>query len=311
MFLLKANSLEVKMNTNAILNIPIMATCDTKNTTKNSNIPIEEDIKGNPTNLGLTLLGLAVIGTSSIMFAKKQADLANAKIFFDKYIQTAVGNNKALTSFAQNINNETEKFICENEDLYTKLQEFTSQIIEYKELPEIANGKHLYHGTNTKNAISILQNGITPYALKENFNIQEAGNCIHFNLDTNMAKNGDDGIILPYKFEGNLAQLNQKTNLKEFQNHIFTEILKRINFTNNNNPSNRKTNKNKASQITAQIINKLLQDIGYDGLYYLKKLPNNITSRQIAVYNGTKLVLDIEELKNINPISNNNCKKFL
>ena len=41
-------------------------------------------------------------------------------------------------------------------------------------------------------------------------------------------------------------------------------------------------------------------------------LPENIdTAGQLAVYDGTRLILDVEKLKELNPITKDNYHKFL
>ena len=67
-----------------------------------------------------------------------------------------------------------------------------------------------------------------------------------------------------------------------------------------------------------------MKDSGYAGLYSPKgmttglmsgifgNLPENIdTAGQLAVYDGTRLILDVEKLKELNPITKDNYHKFL
>ena len=77
-----------------------------------------------------------------------------------------------------------------------------------------------------------------------------------------------------------------------------------------------------AAEYTPEIINKALRELGYSGLYtpmgYTKGFlnfgswPEGVEQMgQLAIYDGEKLTLDLDRMKELNHITKDNYRKFL
>lgn len=303
-----------------------------KNTTAN------KIVKETPTNISkadgnkklkLALAGLAAVGSAAVIgigILKKKNTIEDAKKFFDKHLKTTQGNNKALNEAIEESKISAQKFFSENKNTAEEIKNYISSVINPIKIEDVAKDGYVYHGTKVESAKSILENGITPYFSKKGGNsLPGLGRGVYTTPTLDLAsKYSSNGVVLPFKVEGNVAELT--TDMDKLRENIATKIALALEpnskhsmfFTTFSNETNEK-----ALNYTPDIINYALQDMGYSGLYtktgitkgFITSLFNEIenieTMGQLAIFNGEKLTLDMDKLKELNPINKNNFEKFL
>ena len=290
---------------------------------------IAEDAgKDSSKKLKLALGALAVAGVAALAIGagvKHKFNIDDAKRFFDK---TNTGNNKVIEGSVNETKTAADKFMTEHADICGRIKEYIASVVEPRKLDEIASDGVVYHGTSVETTKSILQDGITPYASKTASNqVPGLGRGVYTTPTLDLARHySEGGVILPYKIEGQIGELN--VDIDEFRSVVAGLISEGL------EPNAKSTaflgkqytieTINTATEYTADVINRIMKDSGYAGLYSPKgmttglmsgifgNLPENIdTAGQLAVYDGTRLILDVEKLKELNPITKDNYHKFL
>ncbi len=292
--------------------------------------PIAQNKDDKEKKLKLALAGLAAVGITAVAIgigAKHKFNVDEAKRFFDKYLQATAGNNKVVAESVGETKAAADKFMSEHPDICESIKKYISSVAEPRTLEEIGSDGLVYHGTSVDTAKKILGEGISPYASKVAANkVPGLGRGVYTTPTLDLAKYySENGVILPYKLEGQVGEL--KVDIDEFRAMVSSIISSGI------EPDAKDTILGKmyssetmqtAMDYTADVINKLAQDSGYVGFYTPKgmttgllsgvfgKLPENLDSAgQLAVYDGAKLTLDIDKLKELNPITKDNYSKFL
>lgn len=290
----------------------------------------DEPDKNRKKKLKLALAAAAAAGIAAIAIGagvRHKFNIGDAKKFFDKYIQTTNGNNKIIDQSINETKDAADKFIAEHSDVCEKIKEYITGVVEPKQFNDVTPDGFLYHGTSVETAKEILGSGITPYASKTASNkMPGLGRGVYTTPTLDLAKYySEDGVILPYKIDGQVGSL--KVDLDEFRANVAYMISEGMepdalasslfgrHFS--------KETREKAMEYAPDVINKVMKGAGYNGLYTpagmtkgllsgaFGNLPENIdTAGQIAVYDGAKLVLDIDKLKELNPITKENYFKF-
>ncbi len=278
----------------------------------------------------------AAIGAVALggLLVKHSADIKDAQKFFDKFVNQTQGNNRILNEALEQSASEAEEFLNKHSDIHTKMLEYIKGIVNPKELSQITQDNIVYHGTSIKTAKSIFQNGITPFASKAGGNdLPGLGRGVYTTPTYDLAKlYSGKGIVLPYRLEGEIGELSPDVDLDKLRAEILTYIsdglepnaqsVKIGNFDFGKNYSEQ--TQSKAESLSANIMNTLFRECGYSGVYtkegitggfglFGNSIPENInidTAGQLAVFDGTKLTLDVEKLKELNPIGKDNYSLF-
>jgi len=293
--------------------------------------PIEDNKKDDKKKLKLVLAALAAAGVAAVAIGagvKHKLNIEDAKKFFDKYVQTTTGNNKVIAETVSETKGAADKFMSEHSDICENIKKYIANVVEPKGLEELAPDGFVYHGTRVDTAKKILEGGISPYASKAAANkVPGLGRGVYTTPTLDLAQYySENGIILPYKLEGQIGEL--KVNIDEFRSMISSFIAEGLEpdaestvlFGKHYKMETMET----AMEYAADVINKMMKDSGYSGLYTPKgmttgllsgifgKLPDNLdTAGQLAVYDGAKLTLDVAKLKELNPVTKDNYTMFL
>lgn len=314
--------LDSSTNISAAQNAQVKPNTDADNSDKKKKIAVA---------IAVVSASALAIGTAAIMMNK---NFKKAQQFFDNAVKQITGNNKILSEAIQNEDKAVQKFIDDNPEGYERIKTAILDIVDVKKAEDVVTDGILYHGTSLDSAKNIMENGVTPFSNKRVGSGSGMGYGFYSTPTFDAAKfYAEGGLVLPFKIDGNVAVLKDGVkssddlkltvigsvanildpppdNLSSMERMFRMPNQEAVDFANNN---------------ASYIITKAMQDLGIDAIY-----TNGATSRggllgsvlnqapkfldeagQMAVFNGDSVKLDVDKLKELNPITRKNYRKFL
>lgn len=275
-------------------------------------------------------LATCVIGIAGVALTKGK-NFHKTKEAFDMLINQAKAGNNVMSEAIQKEDKAVKEFITKYPEEWENIKKYISGLVDIKNADEVLSDSTLYHGTSTKSAKNILQNGVTPFSEKRSGSGSGMGYGFYTTPNLEAAKfYSKDEIVLPFRFSGKIATLKEGVKDDDIKANVIGAIASAI------DPPTGKTGLLSMIHVPNQqamdfakdnqsyLVTKVMQELGIDAIYtkgatsrggllgcVLNNAPKFLDEAgQVAVFNGKAVELMSDKTKELNPIDRKNFSKF-